>query len=366
MANKEHLAILKKGVGTWNTWMSKNRLTAGPYSGPDLRQADLRQADLMDADFEGADLWGANLIRANLRQARFDDADLSEADLSEADLNNVYLSGTNLRKANLRKANLSGVFLRRANLSEADMNEADFSEARFSGDVHLIKANFRGANFRGASMEGMVFADTNLSCARGLESCRHTGPSIIDYRTIQKSSLPFSFLRGCGLPDNLIDYLPSLWNQAIQFYSLFISYSHKDEEFAQRLHADLQAKGVRCWFARHEIKAGRKIHEQIDEAIRIYDRLLLILSPDSMNSEWVKTEIAHARQKEKISGRQVLFPISLIQFDQLRQWKCFDADIGKDSAREIREYLIPDFSRWKEHDNYAETLDRLIRDLKAD
>ena len=43
------------------------------------------------------------------------------------------------------------------------------------------------------------------------------------------------------------------------------------------MHADLQAKGVRCWFAPHDMHSGRKIHEQIDEAIRLHDRLLLIL-----------------------------------------------------------------------------------------
>ena len=37
---------------------------------------------------------------------------------------------------------------------------------------------------------------------------------------------------------------------------------------------------------------------QIDEAIRVFDKLLLILSPDSMNSEWVKTEIAKAKKRE--------------------------------------------------------------------
>ena len=39
-----------------------------------------------------------------------------------------------------------------------------------------------------------------------------------------------------------------------------------------------------CWFAPHDIQGGRKIHEQIDEAIRVYDKLLLILSDASMNS----------------------------------------------------------------------------------
>jgi hypothetical protein len=51
---------------------------------------------------------------------------------------------------------------------------------------------------------------------------------------------------------------------------------------------------VRCWFAPHDITGGRKIHEQIDEAIRLHGKLLLILSLDSMKSNWVKTEIANA------------------------------------------------------------------------
>jgi len=92
--------------------------------------------------------------------------------------------------------------------------------------------------------------------------------------------------------------------------------------------------------------------------------LLLILSPESMKSEWVKTEIAKARKREVREKRQVLFPIRLCSFEALRDWECFDADTGKDSAREIREYYIPDFSNWKDHDSYQEAFARLLRDLK--
>ena len=56
------------------------------------------------------------------------------------------------------------------------------------------------------------------------------------------------------------------------------------------------------------MQAGKKMHEQIDEAIRRYERLLLILSPNSMNSEWVKTEISKARKRERTGKRRVLFP----------------------------------------------------------
>jgi hypothetical protein len=127
----------------------------------------------------------------------------------------------------------------------------------------------------------------------------------------------------------------------------------------------LRARGVRCWFAPHDVKGGRKLHEQIDEAIRVYDKLLLILSDASMNSPWVKTEIANARAREQQQNRQMLFPISLVPFRRIREWKCFDADTGIDSAREIREYFVPDFSNWEDHDTYAAAFERLVRDLKA-
>ena len=53
-------------------------------------------------------------------------------------------------------------------------------------------------------------------------------------------------------------------------------------------------------------------------------------------------------------------------FDRIKAWKLFDADTGIDSAREIREYFVPDFCNWKDHDVYAKAFDLLVRSLKAD
>jgi hypothetical protein len=94
--------------------------------------------------------------------------------------------------------------------------------------------------------------------------------------------------------------------------------------------------------------------------------LLVILSEHSMASEWVKTEIYNARQQEVGENRRKLFPISLAPFDTARQWKAFDADVGKDTAREVREYFVPDFSQWEQHSHYQKAFDRLLRDLKAE
>ena len=131
-----------------------------------------------------------------------------------------------------------------------------------------------------------MFGNNDLSEVKGLDCVVHHRSSIIGIDTIYRShgKIPLAFLRGAGVPDNFIEYMGSLTGKALEFYSCFISYSTKDQEFATRLHADLQDKGVRCWFAPHDIQAGKKIHEQIDEAIRRYERLLLILSTGSMKS----------------------------------------------------------------------------------
>lgn len=123
--------------------------------------------------------------------------------------------------------------------------------------------------------------------------------------------------------------------------------------------------GVRCWFAPHDMKGGDRIYDQIDRAIQVHDRVLLILSEASMASKWVETEICKAFAKEKRENRRVLFPLALVAFDRVRAWECFDSDTGEDLARQVREYFIPDFSNWKDHDSYKEAFDRLIRDLKA-
>jgi hypothetical protein len=84
-----------------------------------------------------------------------------------------------------------------------------------------------------------------------------------------------------------------------------------------------------------------------------------------MKSEWVKTEITHARKREIKEKKKVLFPIRLVSLEAIRVWECFDADTGKDSAKEIREYHIPDFSKWEDPGQYMLNFDQLLRDLKV-
>jgi hypothetical protein len=128
---------------------------------------------------------------------------------------------------------------------------------------------------------------------------------------------------------------------------------------------------VRVWFAPEDLKGGKKLHEQLFEAIQIHDRLLIVLSEHSIQSEWVMTEIRKARAVEKKEKRRKLFPIRLCDMATLQAWECFDADTGKDLAVEMREYFIPDFSNWKVLADghpaaFESAFARLKKDLEAE
>jgi hypothetical protein len=347
MANQDHLARLRQGGGAWNAW----RETA-PKIPPDLSGANLSNADLSEADFSEA----KNYSRADLSGANLHGANLSNADLSEADLSGADLAGAILNWANLIDADLSGANLNWASLSEADLSGADLSGAVL-GIARPLGADLSGANLQDAVLFDTLFISVNFAKARGLDHCRHLGPSTVDHRTLQQSGpLPLEFLRGCGLPENWIEYLPSLLNQPIQHYSCFISYSSKDRDFADRLHADLQNKGVRCWFAPHDLPIGAKTWDAIDAAIKLRDKLLLILSENSIASDWVEDEVGKAFAEERGRKINVLFPVRIddVVMTTTEAW-----------AVKLRDQrVIGDFRKWKEHDGYGKSLERLLRDLK--
>jgi hypothetical protein len=119
----------------------------------------------------------------------------------------------------------------------------------------------------------------------------------------------------------------------------------------------LQDKGVRCWFAPEDLKIGDKIWDRLDQSIRLHDKLLVILSSNSIGSEWVEDEVTTAFQEERKRGKTVLFPVRLD-----------DAVMGTAEAwaGKVRQRHIGDFRGWKEHDEYRGAFGRLVRDLKAE
>ncbi|MGB2696080.1 MAG: toll/interleukin-1 receptor domain-containing protein [Dehalococcoidia bacterium] len=328
MANPEHVRVVRQGATAIEEWRTEHPSARLDLLGADLRAADLRGANLIGVDLRGVDLSGADLNEADLREANLFAANLSQAKLFWTDLRRAHLKG-----ADLRHALLGGTIF-----SYADLQGADIAFARFAATE---------------------FGDTDLTGTLGLEAVIHDGPSPIDELTLRKSwPLPEVFLRGVGLSDDLIAFYRATLGKAIEFYSCFISYSSKDDEFARRLHADLQDKGVRCWFAPKDLPIGTKQREFIDESIRVHDKLLLVLSEHSVKSGWVEKEVATAIETHEKTGRSALFPIRLD-----------DAVMKIDTgwpADVRRIWNIGDFGRWKEHDAYQGAFERLMRDLKSE
>jgi TIR domain/Pentapeptide repeats (8 copies) len=243
-------------------------------------------------------------------------------------------------------------------LDGANLLGANLSDALLGG-ASLLQTNLSEANLKNAYFYHTTFSDTNLNHAVGLETCRYSGPCTVDHRTLfEYEPLPISFLRGCGLPENLIDYLPSLRGTGVQFYSCFISYSTKDHTFAERLHADLQNRGVRCWFAPHDLTIGAKTWDAIDDAIQLRDKVLLVLSQAAIASDWVEDEVSKAYAEERERKTTVLFPIRIddtVMMTTAEPW-----------ARKLRDQRnIGNFLKWNEAIEYQKSLEKLLRDLKS-
>lgn len=408
MANPEHLAKLREGVEAWNAWRAANRNIRFDLSGIDSKEyykrmeLGYRRMELVGFDFSGVgslsrsefelttesvvsallamETWqnpfewdnGGTHSYADIRSAHLQYADLTKCMLIGADLRRTDLTGADLsevkgRWALLKDSNLSETIFRNADLSLADFRGSELSYANFSGadlrgarfdNAHVIETTFDGAKLDWAIFSSTTLAGLDLSEADGLSASTHFGVSYLDIHTFVRSGgrISHNFLKGCGIPDSFILYSESLVGAAIEFYSCFLSYSTKDQDFADRLYGNLQAKGVRCWFAPVDLKIGDRFRIRIDESIRLHDKLLLILSERSIASPWVEDEVESALERERRDGKPVLFPVTLDDavWDTKVAWAA--------SMRRMRH--IGDFRKWKDHQAYLKAFERLLGDLK--
>jgi uncharacterized protein YjbI with pentapeptide repeats len=328
MADPRHVRFFNEGVEFWNRW----------------RKTDPIAPALADANLRGpGPEWDIRL--------------LSSKEMS-------FRSSRHEILLNRRGMNLERAVLVRADLSWNDLSGADLSGA-FLLDTNLSGTCLRDADLSRTLISGAFFADTDLSGVKGLDDAFHMGPSSIDYLTLRKSAnLPLPFLRGCGLPEGLIQDLPFLLNNASSFWSCFISYAHGDAAFAHRLHDALQGRGIRCWLDEKQLLPGDDIYEQVDRGIRFWDKVLLCCSELSLASWWVDNEIGKAFAKEqslmKARGEKVLVLIPLNLDGYLFDWQDGKAD-------EVRRRLAADFTGWDvQQGKFERQLERVIQALRAD
>ena len=120
---------------------------------------------------------------------------------------------------------------------------------------------------------------------------------------------------------------------------LFLSYSRKDEPRARRLAEWLHGEGHSVWRDEDDIGGGASFSSEIEKALKDCDAVLVLWSPDSVQSAWVRDEAAYGRDNGK------LIPLSLD---------------GMEPPLGFRQFQSINLSRWKGHREPADA-DRIRR-----
>ncbi|WP_413533712.1 toll/interleukin-1 receptor domain-containing protein [Empedobacter brevis] len=97
--------------------------------------------------------------------------------------------------------------------------------------------------------------------------------------------------------------------------SIFISYSHNDKDFVDKLGLNLVEKRIRVFIDRWEMKVGDSITNKIQDAITEASFLMVVLSRSSIASDWCKREINTGLMLELEKKRVVVLPILIEDCD---------------------------------------------------
>jgi uncharacterized protein YjbI with pentapeptide repeats/DNA-binding XRE family transcriptional regulator len=171
--NKQHLALLKKGVQVWNRWRQKNPDILPQLSGldlctencSDLKGYNLDGADLTNIEGRYVSLKGASLVQANLEKANFKEVTLDYANLREAKLEGSKLEDVGLRYVDLTGANLSKASIKFADFQKAILDEANFSQA-YIFDAKFRQASLKKANLKEVTLRSSDLTEVNLNEAK--------------------------------------------------------------------------------------------------------------------------------------------------------------------------------------------------------
>jgi hypothetical protein len=145
-----------------------------------------------------------------------------------------------------------------------------------------------------------------------LNLASYHGDSRIDYQTIKLSqSVPTPLLAACGVAHFHIPYIDAISKNSSKHPSCFISYSVKDDKFIQRFRNQLANKGVRSWLAPRDLPFGAPTRDVIESQIKSHDRLIVVLSKSSLQSQWVQFEVETALEIERKKKSAIIIPVCI-------------------------------------------------------
>lgn len=86
---------------------------------------------------------------------------------------------------------------------------------------------------------------------------------------------------------------------------VFISHTQKDTELARKVAAVLREAGLDVWFDANEILPGENWAEKISEALKESEAMVVLLTPEALESNNVRREIDYALGEKTYDKRLI-------------------------------------------------------------
>jgi len=122
---------------------------------------------------------------------------------------------------------------------------------------------------------------------------------------------------------------------------VFLSHSNLDRNFADSIAETLRKHGIPVWYSQTNILGAQQWHDEIGEALKRCDWFIVVLSPDSVQSMWVKREVMFALNNNRFAGKIIPVLYQSCDYDNL-SWtlSLFQIiDFSKDLDGGFRELL---------------------------
>ncbi|MGV0107529.1 toll/interleukin-1 receptor domain-containing protein [Nostoc sp. DSM 114167] len=97
----------------------------------------------------------------------------------------------------------------------------------------------------------------------------------------------------------------------------FLSHSSQDQEFVSKLAEVLRHHGIPVWYSKTNILGAQQWHDEIGNALKRCDWFLVVLSPSSVGSMWVKRELIFALQQNRFENKIIPIVYQDCDYEQL-------------------------------------------------
>lgn len=130
---------------------------------------------------------------------------------------------------------------------------------------------------------------------------------------------------------------------------IFLSYAEQDREVMQKVRQSLMREAITIWTNKTDIKAGIDFQEAINNGIEGADRLVYLMSSNSLKSEYCQQELTYAKSLNK--------SIIILRVEEIDP---------ETLPPEFRSIQFIDFAEFENPEKYTQGMNQLLKELQED